>query len=188
MRSTNTNRLVSMHRDSIQRSKRTTRPNTELAMKSICRYLVLTSLVATNVLAQPVAPTVKIICTVNYDFVQSHARDSKNSPKLWQQGDQFSGRDFFVTRQSIDLHPDEKVRSATYKVTLDAATRAFLSKACTEDIVHVLSFIDGHKFDAAQSVFYLGERSPPLPADATKRKVGDWNLASWNNPINPRVD
>lgn len=157
-------------------------------MTGICTSLALTVLVATNVLAQPVAPTVKITCTVNYQFVQSYARNSKNVPALAPQGDQFSGNGFFVTRRSIDLYPERTMSSQSYKVTLDAAMHAFLSKACDEDIGPVLSYIDSHEFATAQNVFYVGESGNALPAGAIERKVGDWNLRSWNNRVDRPVD
>lgn len=162
-------------------------------MKRICSSLALTLLVttklfATNVLAQPPAPTVKITCTVNYDFVQSHARDSKIAPVISPQGDYFSGKDFFVTRRFIDLYPKKIVSSDSYKVTIDAAMHSFLSLACQENIAQVLSYIDTHEFDVMQNVFYLGERSNLLPAQATERKIGGWNLGSWSNRTDTRVD
>lgn len=156
-------------------------------MKGIFSSLALTVLVATNVVAQPVAPTVKITCSVNYEFVQSHARDSKSVPTLSPEGDHFSGNRFFVTRRSIDLYPTRTTSSNTYKVTLDAAMHSFLGKACKEDIAQVLSYIDNHEFDTAQNVFYLEGMGAPLPARAIERKIGGWNLASWNNRIDPRL-
>lgn len=157
-------------------------------MKRICSSLALTLLVATNALAQPLAPTVKITCTVNYEFVQNSASERKSPPTISPQGDYFSGNEFFVTRRSIDLYPKKIVSSARYKVTLDAAMHSFLSNACTENIGPVLSYIETHEFDAMQNVFYLGGKSSPLPSSAVERKIGDWNLASWNNEVDPRVD
>lgn len=150
-------------------------------MKSICSFLALTLLVAGNAFAQPPAPTVKITCAVNYDFVQNYARDTKSQPTIVSQGDNFSMSGLFVTRRSINLYPKKIASSNSYKVTLDARTHSFLSKACTEDIGQVLSYIDTHEFGAMQNVFYLGEESNLLPPRTIKRKVGDWNLASWNN-------
>ena len=157
-------------------------------MKRIWSSLALAVLVATNVSAQPLAPTVKIACTVNYAFVHSYTRDSKNIPALSPQGDYFSGRGFFVTRRSIDLYPGKATPSKTYKVILDAAMHSFLRKACTEDVGQVLRYIDRHEFDATQNVFHFGENGNPLPSRAIERKIGDWNLSSWNNRVDHRVD
>ena len=157
-------------------------------MKRICSSLALILLVAANVLAQPLAPTVRITCTVNYDFVQSYVRHGKSARTISPQGDQFSGNGFFVTRRSIDLYPRKIVSSDTYKVTMDAAMHSFLSNACTENVGQVLSYIDTHEFDANQNVFYLGERSPSLPSIAIEQKIGDWHLASWNSQLDPRAD
>ena len=157
-------------------------------MQSICSALALTVLVAANVLAQPIAPTVRITCTVNYEFVQSYARDSKNVPKLLRQGANFSGNGFFVTRRSIDLYPQRTEPSNSYKVTLDAAMHSFSSRACKEDIVPVMRYIDSHTFETTQNVFYLGQSGDPLPSKAIERKIGRWNLGSWNNQVDPRVD
>lgn len=157
-------------------------------MKGICSFLALTLLVAANVLAQPPAPTVKITCTVNYEFVLNYARDSKYAPKISPQGDYFSGNGLFITRRSIDLYPTKIVSSDRYKVTLDAAMHSFLGRACNENIGQVLSYIDTHEFDAMQNVFYFGEKGYLLPARAIERKIGDWKLASWNNQSDRRVD
>lgn len=157
-------------------------------MKHIFGSLALTVLVATNVLAQPPAPTVKIVCTVNYEFVQSYARDSKNVPALAPQGDHFSSYRFFVTRRSIDLYPQRIMPSDSYKVSLDAAMHSFLSKACNDDIAQVLSYIDSHVFDTTQNVFYREASGNPLPSRAIEQTIGDWNLAGWNNKADRRVD
>lgn len=156
-------------------------------VKGICCLSALTLLLATNVLAQPPAPTVKITCTVNYDFVQSYSRNLENLPKLSAQSDYFSGNGFFVTRRSIDLYPRRTMPSKGYKVTLDAAMHAFLSKACNEDIGQVLNYIDSHEFDYMQNFFYLGESDNPIPSWAIKRKIGDWTLGSWNIKVDRRL-
>ncbi|MEO7065460.1 MAG: hypothetical protein ABI114_00995 [Rhodanobacter sp.] len=157
-------------------------------MKAICSSFALTLLFAANAVAQPPAPTVKITCTVNYEFVQNHVRDSGNAPTLTPQGDYFSGRNFFVTRRSVDLYPKKIVSSGRYKVTLNAAMHSFLSNACTENIGQVLSYIDSHEFEAMQNVFYLVEKSSPIPPGAVRRQIGDWHLASWNNRVDRRAD
>lgn len=150
-------------------------------MKGTFGVLTLTLLVAGNVMAQPPAPTVKITCTVNYDFVQNYARVNKSQLKLSVQGDNFSANGLFVTRRSIDLYSKKITPSNSYKVILDAATHSFLSNTCTEDIQQVLNYIDTHEFGEMQNVFFLGKKSNLLPPRSIKRKVGDWNLASWNN-------
>ncbi len=156
-------------------------------MKSICSSLALALLFATNVRAQPIAPTVKIICTVNYEWLQSYAQDRKNVPTLSRQGANFSGNGFFVTRRSIDLYPRRTKVSNTYKVTLDAVMLAFSRKACKDDIEPVLRYIQSHTFNTTQNVFYLGQSGGPFPAEAIERKIGRWNLGSWNNRVDPRA-
>lgn len=157
-------------------------------MNSIFGSFVLTLLCAANAMAQPPAPTVKITCTVNYKFVQNYVRDSRSVPKIAPQGNHFTGRNFFITRRSIDLYPTKIASSGRYKVTIDAATHLLLSNACTEDIGQILSYIDTHEFDAMQNVFYLVEKSSPIPTSAAERKLGDWSLASWDNQVDRRVD
>ena len=157
-------------------------------MKAICGSFALTLLCATNAMAQPPAPTVKITCTVNYEFVQNHAQNSRNAPAIRPEGDYFSGRDFFITRRSIDLYPKRIVSSGRYKVTLDAAMQLFLRNACTENIGQVVSYIDTHAFGAMQNVFYSVEKSSPISPRAVERKIGDWHLASWNNRTDRLVD
>lgn len=157
-------------------------------MKGVCSVLALTLLVVANALAQPPAPTVEIACAVNYEFVQSYARAGKNTPALRPEGDYFAGNGFFITRRSIDLYPEKVVSPDAYKVTVDAAMHAFLSKACAEDIGTLLSYINMHEFAAMQNVFYMGEKVVPLPARAIERRVGNWNFASWNNEVDRRVD
>ena len=157
-------------------------------MKGIRSFFALMVLVATNVWAQPPAATVKITCTVNYEFVQSYAQNSKNAPALSPQGDYFSGNGFFVTRRSIDLYPKKILPSERYKLILDAAMHAFLSKACNEDVEPVLSYIDSHEFDDMQNFFYLGAAEKPIPSRAIERKIGDWTLTSWNNQVDRLVD
>ncbi len=157
-------------------------------MKAICGFFALTLLCAANAMTQPPAPTVKITCTVNYEFVQNHVGDSRNAPKIAPQGDYFSGHDFFITRRSVDLYPKKIASSGRYKVTVDAAMHSFLSNACTENIGQVLSYIDTHEFDAMQNVFYLVEKSSPIPPRAVERNLGNWRLASWDNQVDRPVD
>ena len=159
-----------------------------IGVNRICNFFAFTALAATNVLAQPPAPTVKISCTVNYEFVQSYAQNSKNVPALSPQGDYFSGNELFVTRRSLDLYPKKILPSERYKVTLDAAMHSFLSKVCNEDVEPVLSYIDSHEFDDMQNFFYLGAAEKPIPSRAIERKFGDWTLTSWNNQVDRLVD
>ena len=157
-------------------------------MKAIRSFFALTLLFAANAMAQPPAPTVRIACTVNYEFVQNHIRDSGHAPTITPQGDYFSGRDLFITRRSIDFYPKKIVSSGQYKVALDAAMHSFLSHACSENIGQVVSYIDTHTFGAMQNVFYLVEKSSPISPRAVERKIGDWHLASWNNRTDRLVD
>lgn len=157
-------------------------------MKASYGSFALTVLFTANVVAQPPAPTVKVTCAVNYEFVQNHVRDSRNAPTITPQGDYFVGHDLFITRRSIDLYPKKIASSGRYKVTFDAAMPSFLSNVCTENIGPVLSYIDSHEFGAMQNVFYLVEKSSPIPLGAVKQQIGDWHLASWNNQVDRRVD
>lgn len=157
-------------------------------MKRICSFLAASLMVVAQVVAQPIAPTVKITCAVNYAFVQNYAKHGKSVPSIAPQGDYFSGSGFFVTRQSIDLYPKKTAPSGTYKVTIDAATRSFISHACSEPVSQVLDYIDTHEFGTMQNVFYLGAKSSPLPSRVVERRIGDWTLASWDNPVDRPVD
>lgn len=157
-------------------------------MKRICSSFALGLLIAAQVVAQPIAPTVKITCAVDYAFVQSYAKHGKSVPRIAPQGDYFSGSGFFVTRQSIDLYPKKTAPTGTYKVTIAAATRSFISHACTQPVSQVLDYIDTHEFGTMQNVFYLGVKSNPLPSRVIERRIGDWTLASWDNPVDRQVD
>jgi hypothetical protein len=150
-------------------------------MKSICLVLAMTLIVASNVSAQPPAPTIKIECQVNYEFIRSYMAKNEKEPRLLAEGDYFAGDGLFITRHGIDLYPQRKETSNGYKVNLGAAVSSFLSNACAEDIVQVLSYINIHEFDATQNVFYVGKRDDQNLKKSKTRKVGDWTLSSWNN-------